>query len=99
MIRRPPRSTLFPYTTLFRSAVVIFEGFYVRVHFNIDLVAEILFWESSASTRSDGVVVSSYCPLHTAQMKPARNSSATVSLARIKIMTTLMRPPCRGVEG
>src|SRR3989441_12832449 len=27
MIRRPPRSTLFPYTTLFRSAAVIhFEG-------------------------------------------------------------------------
>src|ERR1035441_2069594 len=25
MIRRPPRSTLFPYTTLFRSAVVIRE--------------------------------------------------------------------------
>src|SRR3712207_7354267 len=25
MIRRPPRSTLFPYTTLFRSAVVITE--------------------------------------------------------------------------
>src|SRR3712207_7073603 len=26
MIRRPPRSTLFPYTTLFRSAVVGFAG-------------------------------------------------------------------------
>src|SRR2546426_11240976 len=25
MIRRPPRSTLFPYTTLFRSVGVIFE--------------------------------------------------------------------------
>src|SRR3712207_8629439 len=25
MIRRPPRSTLFPYTTLFRSAVVLDE--------------------------------------------------------------------------
>src|SRR5258707_9707841 len=25
MIRRPPRSTLFPYTTLFRSRVVILE--------------------------------------------------------------------------
>src|SRR3712207_8106628 len=25
MIRRPPRSTLFPYTTLFRSAVVALE--------------------------------------------------------------------------
>src|SRR3712207_7488086 len=26
MIRRPPRSTLFPYTTLFRSGVDIFGG-------------------------------------------------------------------------
>src|SRR5258708_32020872 len=26
MIRRPPRSTLFPYTTLFRSVKVIFHG-------------------------------------------------------------------------
>src|SRR2546427_9172287 len=26
MIRRPPRSTLFPYTTLFRSAVELGEG-------------------------------------------------------------------------
>src|SRR5690242_21941689 len=25
MIRRPPRSTLFPYTTLFRSSVVLYE--------------------------------------------------------------------------
>src|SRR3712207_7023609 len=27
MIRRPPRSTLFPYTTLFRSAGAFFHGF------------------------------------------------------------------------
>src|SRR3712207_8650195 len=26
MIRRPPRSTLFPYTTLFRSSRVVVEG-------------------------------------------------------------------------
>src|SRR5260370_24626197 len=26
MIRRPPRSTLFPYTTLFRSRLVVFLG-------------------------------------------------------------------------
>src|SRR3712207_8872433 len=26
MIRRPPRSTLFPYTTLFRSGVIEFES-------------------------------------------------------------------------
>src|SRR2546427_3516465 len=26
MIRRPPRSTLFPYTTLFRSSIEVFPG-------------------------------------------------------------------------
>src|SRR3712207_8437811 len=26
MIRRPPRSTLFPYTTLFRSRIISYEG-------------------------------------------------------------------------
>src|SRR2546422_5935754 len=26
MIRRPPRSTLFPYTTLFRSIIVLLKG-------------------------------------------------------------------------
>src|SRR3712207_6935386 len=29
MIRRPPRSTLFPYTTLFRSVVIVI---YVAIH-------------------------------------------------------------------
>src|SRR2546422_6040725 len=29
MIRRPPRSTLFPYTTLFRSLVVVFRGDFI----------------------------------------------------------------------
>src|SRR3712207_7296926 len=32
MIRRPPRSTLFPYTTLFRSDVLVGEDFYLPVH-------------------------------------------------------------------
>src|SRR5256886_12558880 len=31
MIRRPPRSTLFPYTTLFRSAVVYTDWRYRRI--------------------------------------------------------------------
>src|SRR5258708_17139941 len=33
MIRRPPRSTLFPYTTLFRSVDIILVGFDVRLPF------------------------------------------------------------------
>src|SRR3712207_8531858 len=31
MIRRPPRSTLFPYTTLFRSYLETYAGFLIRV--------------------------------------------------------------------
>src|SRR5256885_12177203 len=31
MIRRPPRSTLFPYTTLFRSGETGAEGFYRQI--------------------------------------------------------------------
>src|SRR3712207_9246712 len=42
MIRRPPRSTLFPYTTLFRSPRVADEVFHpLRVHRHAhDLVAD-----------------------------------------------------------
>src|SRR5437667_2749214 len=39
MIRRPPRSTLFPYTTLFRSAVVHRIAAAVRVPVTADLEA------------------------------------------------------------
>src|SRR2546425_11176272 len=41
MIRRPPRSTLFPYTTLFRSLRSKLVG--ARVHDEADLVARVEF--------------------------------------------------------
>src|SRR3712207_6944807 len=34
MIRRPPRSTLFPYTTLFRSDLCFFSSIYYILHLN-----------------------------------------------------------------
>ena len=37
MIRRPPRSTLFPYTTLFRSSVI-----HIQILFNIGALADCL---------------------------------------------------------
>src|SRR5258708_21866010 len=37
MIRRPPRSTLFPYTTLFRSSIAQFRGDVPQVGQRIDL--------------------------------------------------------------
>src|SRR5215216_5580294 len=39
MIRRPPRSTLFPYTTLFRSSVLV-EAHDMEVHFAARTVFE-----------------------------------------------------------
>src|SRR2546426_6418348 len=42
MIRRPPRSTLFPYTTLFRSPAFAFKGFSPRLLFLLFLVVFIL---------------------------------------------------------
>src|SRR5258708_17608982 len=36
MIRRPPRSTLFPYTTLFRSAAMLFHWPLVIRHWSFD---------------------------------------------------------------
>src|SRR2546430_11462027 len=38
MIRRPPRSTLFPYTTLFRSAIARTEIMLKSEDFEVDLV-------------------------------------------------------------
>src|SRR5256886_11441691 len=42
MIRRPPRSTLFPYTTLFRSAATEFVGWYNGHPDFCDLEVELL---------------------------------------------------------
>src|SRR5258708_31563347 len=45
MIRRPPRSTLFPYTTLFRSSLVWHEGrdiaHHGRVHREVELGVDV----------------------------------------------------------
>src|SRR5689334_24194573 len=56
MIRRPPRSTLFPYTTLFRSAFV--RGLYTGVSAELtpqvaDALAERLLSSSILNTRSE----------------------------------------------
>src|SRR2546430_44374 len=40
MIRRPPRSTLFPYTTLFRSSLVREDESHRRVGPHLQIVAE-----------------------------------------------------------
>src|SRR3712207_7501881 len=41
MIRRPPRSTLFPYTTLFRSGPWLTEEVRTRAHAGVDLAGNL----------------------------------------------------------
>src|SRR3712207_8203868 len=50
MIRRPPRSTLFPYTTLFRSRVLIFT----RTKHGADRVVRLLDGNGIASAAIHG---------------------------------------------
>src|SRR2546425_4061951 len=47
MIRRPPRSTLFPYTTLFRSHLTFFLGFKLRL-MRVIILLHILIVNSDA---------------------------------------------------
>src|SRR5215510_10309991 len=42
MIRRPPRSTLFPYTTLFRSLVLVLDDFHWADSASVELLGALL---------------------------------------------------------
>src|SRR5260221_11770688 len=55
MIRRPPRSTLFPYTTLFRSAVPA-----IKMAFGIDICTPLLPSTNSVMLRSAAMLDSIY---------------------------------------
>src|SRR2546422_7380198 len=47
MIRRPPRSTLFPYTTLFRSVGHVLDGYYRAGYATVETFDDLLPLERS----------------------------------------------------
>src|SRR2546430_10475100 len=50
MIRRPPRSTLFPYTTLFRSCKIeqkVERDYLIKIGFPEDEIATAKFWRGA----------------------------------------------------
>src|SRR5260370_26211766 len=61
MIRRPPRSTLFPYTTLFRS-ILVFDHFHR--HLKLDLLARFAFSQSIFSSQISGNLGSPHASDH-----------------------------------
>src|SRR3712207_8729846 len=80
MIRRPPRSTLFPYTTLFRSLVTTPESLYLY------LTAE----RSRATLATVETVIVD--EIH-ALARDKRGSHLALSLERLRAVTA--RPPLR----
>src|SRR2546422_11005237 len=72
MIRRPPRSTLFPYTTLFRSASgsdkgsYLYDAFGLRVNRKEDHGKEVFYFRDA-----DGNVLSQFSrPVNVTTMTP-----------------------------
>src|SRR5687768_17750054 len=97
MIRRPPRSTLFPYTTLFRSAVrkALYHGSIFghdqrrrqRLRFAGDLADEIIVEPRSESTRlnsSHGYIsYAVFC------LKKKKKKKKKKNIKKTKIKTTI----------
>src|SRR2546429_6790065 len=91
MIRRPPRSTLFPYTTLFRSHEVDAHAFWHRhvaaVRQERLLVRRVLLWEGPAHLRTNMVLERARRPCHTIRA-PTRNdrwqAEGLIALGRVR---------------
>src|SRR5262245_64149056 len=74
MIRRPPRSTLFPYTTLFRSADVVLVA-----------VPDAAIPEAAAALAAAGTLRREAVVLHTAgAVGPARSEEHTSELQSLR---------------
>src|SRR5690349_24147236 len=79
MIRRPPRSTLFPYTTLFRSGV--FTMFIKRESITSAIAAVALFLASSAAANAAQAGPSALQDLVTRDRKSTRLNSSHVEIS------------------
>src|SRR3989449_7583237 len=94
MIRRPPRSTLFPYTTLFRSSLWLAVALFARWTWSIDLpliwpallFAVFLAW-TQALTRSEE---------HTSELQSRLHLVCRLLLEKKKQSLTLL--PCLQCE-
>src|SRR3712207_7782041 len=77
MIRRPPRSTLFPYTTLFRSKLAIADPFAVaRFWFDRDFD-----WEHSYFTSLSGYKLTDSITLYHRDRKSTRLNSSHANIS------------------
>src|SRR5256885_6362037 len=85
MIRRPPRSTLFPYTTLFRSvddAIIAIETMVVKMEEGYDRVAASAYaWSHTAAPMLSGMLRSEE---HTSELQSPCNLVCRLLLEKKK---------------
>src|SRR5690349_23814435 len=92
MLRRPPRSTLFPYTTLFRSVLALESG-------DVDLIFQVPPQEAARLARNPNVVV--YTPPtfglrseeHTSELQSRRDLVCRLLLEKKKKKKTTYTNP------
>src|SRR5256885_12397303 len=83
MIRRPPRSTLFPYTTLFRSHVV---------HVRPELVVEVAFNGIQASPTYPGGLALRFARI--VRYRPDKGPDQSDTIERSEEHTSELQSPC-----
>src|SRR2546426_6580526 len=86
MIRRPPRSTLFPYTTLFRSVPGGYDfssgGCHVRERIVLDVATDLFHWRDRKSTRlNSSHLVISYAVFCLKKKKKMHMSDSTANVS------------------
>src|SRR5256885_7264497 len=92
MIRRPPRSTLFPYTTLFRSELTAAEGTVVSSVFDISETGEMhhntkknaLWWKQDPAGDDEWPVLRTRSEEHTSELQSPCNLVCRLLLEKKK---------------
>src|SRR2546429_9398509 len=84
MIRRPPRSTLFPYTTLFRSETMIECGLNIECHHHEVATGG----QCEIDQRFDTLLKSARSEEHTAELQSRPNIVFRLSLEKKKMTLT-----------
>src|SRR3712207_7085600 len=94
MIRRPPRSTLFPYTTLFRSELFVLKDHGDRLGSSLDLLLEELVDAPIARVVTRGVVPLDQQPVrseeHTSELQSRQYLVCRLLLEKKKIQHTYL---------
>src|SRR3712207_9394618 len=83
MIRRPPRSTLFPYTTLFRSIAQAFDTVYIEDNDDQGIPPSVYLFPATQSANENGGVAGVQVQIGGANANPT-----TVELVIVPTGTT-----------